>query len=97
MRSLSDSITHQVQIIVIPVNPSKYLKGGPFYLKGIASKTVGGVQTHSDVTIGTLHLKQLSLVVVSLALSFPVIIMDAMTQCHATWNKPKFLAFLVGL
>lgn len=23
--------------------------------------------------------------------------MDVLTQCHATWNKPRFLAFLVGL
>lgn len=84
MHSLSDSIIHQFQIIIIPVNPSKYLKGESFYLKGIASKTVRGVQTHSVVTIGTLHLKHLSLVVVSLDLSFPVIVMDAMTQYHAT-------------
>lgn len=40
----------RAQVTVIPDNPSKFSKGKPFYLQGIPSKTIKGVQIHSDVT-----------------------------------------------
>ena len=68
----------------------------PYYLQGIAGKTIKSVQIHSDVAIGTTHKKWLPLMVPPLVLSL-FISMDALTRCHATWKKPDFLAFLVGL
>ena len=87
------------QVAASPGNFSKFPKGEPFYLQGIASKIIKGVQIHSDVTTGTpIHLKSLPLVVPPSRLFFsPIIGMDVLTKCHATWNKPRFLAFLVRL
>ena len=49
-----------------------------------------------QLTTGTIYFKQVLLVVASLALSLPILGMDARTQCHATENQPKFLVILVG-
>ena len=84
------------QVIVILGNPSVSPKGKPSYLQGIAGKTIQASQTYSDTTTGTLHLKWLPLVVApQLVLSY---YRRGGTDTHrATWNKLKFLAFLVGL
>lgn len=47
------------------------------------------------MSVGTIFLKQLQ-VVLTLALSFPIIGMDVLTQ-GLTWRiKPKLLAFVMG-
>ena len=81
------------QVTVIRGNSSKFPKR-----KSFAYKSIKGVKTHSDVTIGTIHLKQLATSGgAPLVLSFPIAGMDPLTQHHAPWTKPKLLAFLVGL
>lgn len=47
------------------------------------------------MSIGTIFLKQL-VVVAPMTLSVPSIGMDALTQGHTWWIKPKLLAFLLG-
>ena len=82
---------HQNPNYCFPDIPSRFLERDPSTYKDLAVKQ--SVQTHSDVTTGTIHLKWLPLVIAHLTLPL-FIAMDALTWHHATQNKLKFLVFL---
>lgn len=65
--------------MIIPDNSPLFPKGTSHSLQNMAGKTAKGINTNLDVSIGTIFLKQLS-VVVPLALFFSVRSTKALTQ-----------------
>lgn len=86
-------VRHHGPITISLGNFSKFPKGKPFYIENTVGKTSKSEQIHSDVNCQN----QIPLVVAPWLPPPTVICIDGLKLCQTTWNKPKFLAFLVGV